>query len=335
MDAVTAFRDQAARRPGSRKAALTPAEERRLVREARSGDARAMRRLLEGISDSIYRFSKGFCRNETDAEDVMQGVLTAVVRNLDTFRGESSLTTWAYTVARNACTRFRRRAASAPDRFESLDAPGSEESGPLQVADPGEDPAERVERGELRAMLEQAIAALPAPQREVLLLRDVEGMPARDVGHVLGLGERAVKSRLHRGRIALRRALAPYLAGEAMPGRRGQAAKPARRGRRAAGAGDPTRVVTRTAGPAGAPPAGAHCPDTARMLSRYLEGELDSNVCARLESHVATCANCGDACRTLLSALGACRAWGAKPLPPGERAQVRRAIRAVLDAEAR
>ena len=80
---------------------------------ARGGDRRALRRLLERMSRPIYRFGRGFCRNTEDAEDVMQEVLASLVRSLPTFRGEASLSSWAYTVARHACIRQRRMQAHA------------------------------------------------------------------------------------------------------------------------------------------------------------------------------------------------------------------------------
>ena len=95
---------------------LTRAEERRLLAAARAGDRRALSRLLELLSGPIYRFGRGFCGDPHDAEDVAQVTLAALARTLHDFRGDSSLTTWAYTVARNACTRHRRRGAGDPWR---------------------------------------------------------------------------------------------------------------------------------------------------------------------------------------------------------------------------
>jgi RNA polymerase sigma-70 factor, ECF subfamily len=270
---------------------LTRAEERRLVSAARGGDLRALDRLLRLLSGPVHRFGQGFCGDPHDAEDVAQVTLAALARSLRDFRGESSLTTWAYTVARNACTRQRRRAAHAPARLESLDAGTATRPGALHLADPREDPHRALERAELRDALQRAIAALPPSQREVLLLRDVEGLPAKQVGQALRLSERAVKSRLHRARVALRDRLAPH-----------------------------------------APSAGAgpRCPDTARLVSRYLEGELDAEACARLEVHVKGCPDCGATCETLRDALVTCRSWRGEALPGPVRAAVRRAIRQVI-----
>jgi RNA polymerase sigma-70 factor (ECF subfamily) len=335
---VKAFRKASADRENSRRPGPALAEERRLVDAARAGDAGALRRLLDGVSRPIYRFAKGFCHDHTEAEDVLQGVLTAIARSLKDFRGESSLTTWAYTVARNACIRQRRRPASHPGRFEPLDAPGSDEAGALQIPDPSRGPHEQLEREELREVLEEAIAALPQAQREVLVLRDVDGRPAAEVGRILDLGERAVKSRLHRARLTLRAVLAPYLRGE--PGGPRGRSKPAGRGPAAArpavaGSSPAARSAIAAPRPAARSAIAAHCPDTARMLSRYLEGELDAGVCAMLESHVSACPSCGEACETLLAALGACRDWGTRPLSSSARVMVRAAIRAVVKSESR
>ncbi len=271
------------------------AEERRLLSLARSGDRTATRRLLERLSPPIYRFGRRFCRNTEDAEDVMQEVLASLVRSLSTLRGDASLTTWAYTVARHACMRQRRR--SAPHATVSLnvaDEPDGDGSGSLEIEDPRLDPHREVERRDLEEALSAALQALPAPQREALILRDIEGLSAREVARVIGVQERAVKSRLHRARTAMRDALAPHLGG------------------------------------ADAPPRGPHCPDVALLLSRYIEGDLDASRCASLEAHVLSCGHCGAACRALRRSLGVCRRQGARPLSRPAREALRRAIRAVI-----
>ena len=270
---------------------LTRAEERRLLAAARGGERGALDRLLRLLSGPVYRFGRGFCGDPHDAEDVTQVTLTALARSLHSFRGESSLTTWAYRVARNACTRQRRRGARAPARLESLDAATPARAGALQVVDPREDPQQSLERAELRGALQRAIASLPPSQREVLVLRDVEGLSAKQVGEALRLTERAVKSRLHRARVALRELLASHA---------------------------PRSAAT------------AHCPDTARLVSRYLEGELDAEACTKLERHVKSCPDCGATCETLKDVLVTCRSWRGEKLPEPIRASLRQAIREVV-----
>lgn len=261
------------------------AREKRLLDAARSGDARAMRALLDEVSPTVYRFGRSFCRNPHDAEDVMQDVFAALARSLGAFRGDASLSTWAYVVAQRACARRRRRDRAA--RFTPLDAPAVERA----LHDPAADPAAQSEAGELREVLEEAIRSLPAPQRDVLMLRDVEGRPAREVARSLGLAERAMKSRLHRARRAVRARIEAY-----------------RRGAR--------------------PRRGRGCPDTPLLLSRFVEGDMSAGACASLEKHVAACPQCGETCAALRDALHACRDWRDAPVPRAMRTRLRRAVRA-------
>lgn len=268
-------------------------EERRLLAAARGGDRGALNEVARRVSGSLYRFGRGFCRDPHDAEDVMQDVLAALVTSLKSFRGDATLSTWAYVVARNACLKRRRHR----DRWVPLEPAAAGGEAPLMTpfepADPAGGPERAAERRELREALERAIAALPDAQREVLVLRDVEGLSGERVAQLLGLELRAMKSRLHRARLAVRAALAPHVA-------------------------------------PGAPGPGPSCPDTARLLSRHLEGELDGAVCERLAAHVEACPSCGAACDSLRAALGACRAWRRAPVPDQVRAEVRAAIRSAV-----
>lgn len=252
-----------------------------------------MRRLLERLSPPIYRFGRSFCRDTDDAQDVMQEVLVSLVRTLPTIRGESSLTTWAYTVARRACQRQRRRAG--PRAAESRRQNGEDaEAEALPTHDPAHDPVLELERRELEGTLRDAIRSLPPSYREAVILRDLEGLSARDAAKVLGVNERALKSRLHRARLSLRDALAPRFGG-----------RPSSRH-------------------------GRSCAETGRMLNRYLDGELDRKACEAMQAHVEACPACGTACRALRDALDLCRRPGARRLPPEARESLRRAIRGAL-----
>ena len=274
------------RAPDTSRETKELAEERLLLAAARRGDRAALDSVTRRISGSIYRFGRGFCRDPHDAEDIMQEVLVALISSIQRFRGDASLSSWAYIVARNACARRRKRGA----RLDSLERRNGVAG--LEIHDPGEGPERVVERRELREALERAIAALPASLRDVLVLRDVEGLSAAQVASRIGLGERAVKSRLHRARVALREMLVPFVAPD----------------------------VART----------PDCPDVARLFSRFLEGELDAAACARLEKHVSGCAGCAAACSSLRTALGACVAWRSAPVPAHLRVAVRTALREVV-----
>jgi len=266
-------------------------EEQRLLLQAREGDPRAVRRLLERLSPPIYRFGRSFCRDTDDAEDVMQEVLVSLVRSLPSIRGDSSLTTWAYTVARRACQRQRRRASrTVPVASESREEPRLE-----PLAGPSHDPSQELERRELEWALREAIRVLPPAYREAVILRDLEGLSAREAARVLGVTERALKSRLHRARLSLRDVLAPRFGGR--PGLRH----------------------------------GRSCAETGRVLNRYLDGELDRRACVAMQAHVEACPACGLACRALRDALDLCRRPGARRLTPESRESLRLAIRGALE----
>jgi RNA polymerase sigma-70 factor (ECF subfamily) len=283
-----------AREPG------TAEDERRLVEEARRGDSRALRMLLERVSPPIYRFGRSFCRDSDDAEDVLQEVLVSLVRSLPGFRGDASLTTWAYTVARRACRRQRlRQARSAlrPQRSPGPDghAAAAMNGSPADVADPGVDLERDAERGEIRAALRAALFELPPAYREAVILRDLEGLPAREAARVLGVGERALKSRLHRARLALKSALAPRFSPEAAPGSRAR-----------------------------------DCAEAGRAMNRYLDGVIDARACAAMRAHMRSCESCGDACRALQRALRLCGTKRERAIPRAAREPLRRAVRAAV-----
>jgi RNA polymerase sigma-70 factor (ECF subfamily) len=148
---------------------------------------------------------------------------------------------------------------------------------------------------ELETVLARAIDALDPPQREVLVLRDVEGLSAPEVAKVLGVSIDTVKSRLHRARVAVRQELSPVLGRPAIETR---------------------RLST--------------CPDVLTLFSQHLEGDIDPKVCAAMEAHLAQCSQCRRACESLKRLLGACRQLPAPEVPASVAASIKAAIRAVL-----
>jgi RNA polymerase sigma-70 factor (ECF subfamily) len=181
-------------------------------RDGAAADGRsvaAFDRLYRDHVDRMYRFAQRLCGSPEDAKDLVQETFLSAYRSLKNFRGESSVSTWLYTIAAHACQRMRRKRKGEPERELSLDAliPTPDGDMPLQV--PGDDlsPEERLEYKELRRSLFAAVQKLPKKYRMVLVLRDMEGLSAREVGAVMGLTERAVKSRLHRARLFVRHEL--------------------------------------------------------------------------------------------------------------------------------
>lgn len=159
--------------------------------------------------DQMYRFATRLCGEPEAAKDLVQETFLNAYRGYQTFRGEAQVSTWLYAIAARACSRMRRKRKGAPDRELSLEEfiPTSEGEFRLQIPVDGLSPEEALQNKELRQALDRAIAALPKKYRMVLVLRDMEGLSAKEVGGIVGLNERAVKSRLHRARLFVRREL--------------------------------------------------------------------------------------------------------------------------------
>jgi RNA polymerase sigma-70 factor, ECF subfamily len=159
--------------------------------------------------DLIYRYANRLCGEVEAAKDLVQETFLNAYRGFKDFRGDAQVSTWLYTIASRACLRMRRKKKGEPERELSLDefVPTSEGEFRLQIPVDGLTPEEAFQNKELRQVLDQAINKLPKKYRMVLVLRDMEGLSAKEVGTVMGLNERAVKSRLHRARLFVRREL--------------------------------------------------------------------------------------------------------------------------------
>lgn len=270
-----------------------------LLAAARGGDADATEALLERHQARVYRFGMKMCRDPEDAKDVLQDTLLAAARGLPTFRGEASLPTWLFTIARSYCIKRRRKGAQLR-AFE-----GEAQGEAASTSDAAPAPDEALARKEVAEVVDEAISALEPMYREVLVLRDVEGLPASEVAEVLGIGVDAVKSRLHRARLAVRARVAPRL------GRTSE---------------EPPVL--------GADRAPAKCPDVLELYSRHLEGEIDAELCAQMEQHLSQCARCRGRCDSLKQTLAQCRTAPAAQVPVAVRESIRQAVRRALGQRA-
>jgi len=268
----------------------TAQSEQALVGAARAGDAKAIDALLKRHQGQVYRFALKMCRDEEDAKDILQDTMLASIRALRGFRGSSSVSTWLYSIARSFCIKKRRRSKFAPPADKVLPLESVADSAALPDEQRG--PEETVAGDQLRAAIDDAIAALPPTYREVLVLRDIEGLPAAEVAKVVGIGERAVKSRLHRARMAVRAHIGPAL---------GRAPEPA------------------------AVP--GRCPDILRLYSEHLEGDVSPELCDKMERHLADCPRCRTSCNAFKRTLALCRSLPKPAVPAEVRGAVRRELR--------
>ena len=255
-----------------------------LVVAARGGDRAAVEEILVRYEPSIYRFGLRMCGNEDAAREVLQETLLAAFRYLPGFRGDAALSTWLYQIARSFCIKERR--GQHPTR--SLD-----EEGAPELVDPAPQPDARAHARQVGEALSQAISGLPTEQREVLILRDVEGLSAEQAAEVVGVEVGALKSRLHRARMALRTALAGML-------------------------GDRDDM--------------APCQELAHELTAYVGAEIDQATCVQIEKHMETCTQCAGACDALKRSVSMCRQLPGNVVPASVKAAVRTAINAAIAA---
>jgi RNA polymerase sigma-70 factor (ECF subfamily) len=159
----------------------------------------------------LYSLARRLTGNEADAEDVVSDVLVAMLRKLDTFRGEAKLSTWLHRITVNVALAQRRKQARRRERQLDLPLAALQDEATLCGTGPGpEAPEQRVLDGEQRQMVEAAMASLPEACRDVVVLADVEQLANAEIGELLGLSLAAVKSRLHRARLLMRRVLATH-----------------------------------------------------------------------------------------------------------------------------
>ena len=180
-----------------------------LLLAARKGDRAALGDLLERHQQQVFAFGMKMCGDPEDAQEVAQDTLLSMVRSVRDFRGEASLSTWLYTVARSLCIKKRRRTKGAPAQHEALDGTTYE-----QAAAPDPSPEQTLLAREARDAVAAALDQLEPEAREVVILRDLEGLTAPQVAEVTGLSVAAVKSRLHRARQSLRTQLLAVVGGE-------------------------------------------------------------------------------------------------------------------------
>lgn len=261
-----------------------------LLASARGGDAAAVDALIERRMAQIYKFGFQMCRDPEDAKDVAQDTLLAFARGVHDFRGDSSLSTWLYKVARSHCIKKRRKRQGEPARFESVESDETHD-----LADGRDAPDEIAASRQIERVVDAAIRELDETSREVLILRDVEGLTAPEVAEVIGTSVQAVKSRLHRARLAVRERVTPALADESTS------------------------------------PVGTACPDVAELLSKHLEDEIEPEVCVAMEQHLLVCPRCKGRCDSLRRSLALCRGMSeGNPLPAALQSEIRTGIRTHL-----
>jgi RNA polymerase sigma-70 factor (ECF subfamily) len=178
-------------------------DESRLIELARGGDRAAFEELVRRHADRLYRVVLRFSVGPEEAEDITQEAFLRAWRSIGRFRGRSQFFTWLYRIGINEAKRRH-------ERRPPTGAVTSIEDSPRDAPDWSESPERRVQQRDTRIVLERAVRTLPFKYRAPLILRDVEGLSTAEAAEVMGLREAAFKSRLHRARLSVRRALDEY-----------------------------------------------------------------------------------------------------------------------------
>jgi RNA polymerase sigma-70 factor (ECF subfamily) len=158
--------------------------------------------LVNQHKDAVYRQMLRVCGNQADAEDVLIEALLNAYRHLDQLRDSVAFRAWLAKIANRVCWQLRKREALMPLlQLSSLEEEGREIAGEEQPVD------SKLELAQMKALLFDAIAALPAAYRTVYEMRDLQEVPGDEVAHTLSISPAAMKSRLHRARALVRRHL--------------------------------------------------------------------------------------------------------------------------------
>ena len=188
------------------------AKEEQLVKNLQAGKADSFEQLANLYQKKIYALSFNLTRNAMDSEDVMQEVLLTLFRKIHTFQGRSAFSSWVYRITLNATymklrSRKREQSISIEELLPSFNGSGFQQE---KIRDWSENTESLLFDNEVRETIQKAVDLLPDKEKIVFLLRDVEGLSTENVSEVLELTIPAVKSRLHRARLFLRKKLANY-----------------------------------------------------------------------------------------------------------------------------
>jgi len=183
-----------------------------LVRDLQNGDLKAYDKIVGIYQKKIYGLSFNLTRNEMDAQDVTQEVLLTLFRKIKLFQGKSAFSSWVYRITVNASYMRLRSKKKEPnvsidELMPSFNSAGFQQE---KIQDWSENTESLIFTNETRDIINKAVALLPEKEKIVFLLRDVEGLSTEKTGEILDLTIPAVKSRLHRARLFLRKKLSNY-----------------------------------------------------------------------------------------------------------------------------
>lgn len=190
---------------------MEEAQEQELVERLKRQDEAAFNELVRLYDKRVFRLVLRMLNDRAEAEDVAQEVFVTIFKAIGSFRGESKLSTWIYRIATNHCKNrvkyLDRRARGKKTELDELSEHGAMESASMSSSAQVSRPDEQAEANQIERIVRAAIAELDDDQRELVILRDVENLSYEEIQQITGLPEGTVKSRLHRARLVLMKAV--------------------------------------------------------------------------------------------------------------------------------
>jgi RNA polymerase sigma-70 factor (ECF subfamily) len=178
-------------------------EEARIIKKAQNGSERAFETLILSCQGKAYSIAYRYLNNQEDAMDALQESFIKAYRSLGTFKGNSSFQTWIYRIVVNTCYDMLRKKKSRI-QADSLYKNDGEDEYIIQVPDEGKGPEDLAIEQEEKADILKCLDELPLDQKEIIVLRDVEGFSYEEITLILSITMGTVKSRISRARLRLR-----------------------------------------------------------------------------------------------------------------------------------
>lgn len=182
-------------------------DEKTLIKKIKSGDIEAFSELVLQYEKRAFNFAYRILKDAHLAEDATQEAFLRVYSKIDTFLGNSSFSTWFYTVLNNICLDILRKKSRQSETLTISQTSSDDEEYELQIEDKSAGPYESLQKKDAATLLEKAIDLLSVEHRSVIILRDIEGREYDEIAKILKISLGTVKSRLSRARLALRKIL--------------------------------------------------------------------------------------------------------------------------------
>jgi RNA polymerase sigma-70 factor (ECF subfamily) len=191
--------------PPAPGAALRELPDRELVARCQRGESRAFDELVSRHQDRVYSAVARFCGHPEDAADIVQRAFINAFRKIQEFKGDSAFSTWIYRIAFNQAISFRRE-----NRRPTVSIYSKDDEKVLEPA-VEENPTEKIEGEETKKKVQQALDRLDEPDRQIILLKDLQGHSYDEIAEIMQIPKGTVRSRLHRARLELKAKLKPYI----------------------------------------------------------------------------------------------------------------------------